>query len=212
MAAPLAASHLVTVMSLYTRIGKRCLDLAVTAAAGVVVGPVLAAAGAAIRLDSPGPVFFMQDRVGQGGEIFRLYKFRTMTDRPREVGREIHAGDPEVTRVGALLRRTKLDELPQLINVLRGDMSLVGPRPFVPSMLDGLDANGHRRLQVRPGLTGLAQVNGNIHLSWPERWVWDARYVDRVSLATDLGILARTVGVVVLGEGRFLNRPNGDRV
>lgn len=198
-------------MSFYARFGKRCLDLTATAAAGVVIGPVLAAAGIAVRLDSPGPVFFMQDRVGRGGRVFRLYKFRTMTDRPREVGREIHAGDPEVTRVGAVLRRTKLDELPQLINVLSGDMSLVGPRPFVPSMLDQLDANGRRRLDVRPGLTGLAQVNGNIHLSWPERWVWDARYADRVSLWTDLGILVRTVGVVALGEGRFLNRPSGGR-
>lgn len=198
-------------MSFYARFGKRCLDLTATAAAGVVIGPVLAAAGIAVRLDSPGPVFFMQDRVGRGGRVFRLYKFRTMTDRPREVGREIHAGDPEVTRVGAVLRRTKLDELPQLINVLSGDMSLVGPRPFVPAMLDQLDANGRRRLDVRPGLTGLAQVNGNIHLSWPERWVWDARYADRVSLWTDLGILVRTVGVVALGEGRFLNRPSGGR-
>lgn len=196
-------------MPLYAHVGKRTLDLVAGCALALIVSPVAIVAALAIRLDSAGPVLFRQERAGRGGAPFLLYKFRTMTDRPRDVDREIHAGDPEVTRIGALLRRTKLDELPQLLNVLRGDMSLVGPRPMMPAMLEELDGDARRRLEVRPGVTGLAQVNGNIHLSWPQRWTWDARYVERVSLGTDLLILIRTVGVVLLGERHFLNPPDG---
>lgn len=196
-------------MPLYAHVGKRTLDLVAGGALALIVSPVAIVAALAIRLDSAGPVLFGQERAGRGGAPFRVYKFRTMIDRPRDVDREIHAGDPEVTRVGALLRRTKLDELPQLINVLRGDMSLVGPRPMMPTMVEELDGDARRRLEVRPGVTGLAQVNGNIHLSWPQRWAWDARYVNRVSLITDLRILIRTVGVVLLGERHFLNPPDG---
>lgn len=191
----------------YRRRGKRFLDLALTVPALLALAPALAAIALAVRLDSPGPALFRQSRAGLGGEPFELLKFRTMTDRRRDVHHEVHAGHPEVTRVGSVLRRFKLDELPQLWHVVSGKMSLVGPRPDLPEHLPSYDEHGRKRLLVPPGCTGLAQVRGSIHLTWPERWRWDARYVDRLSLATDLKILAQTVGVLLLGEKRYLERP-----
>lgn len=194
-------------MNLYARFGKRTLDLAVASLAFVASAPLLTAAAVAVKLDSAGPVFFTQDRLGRDGRVFRVLKLRTMTHVRRTPNREIALDDPEVTRVGRVLRRLKIDELPQLINVLRGEMSLVGPRPGLPRMLDELDDVGRKRLQVRPGLTGLAQINGNIHLSWPERWHYDAAYADGPSLATDLRILVGTLPVLVHGEAQMLRRP-----
>jgi lipopolysaccharide/colanic/teichoic acid biosynthesis glycosyltransferase len=130
-----------------------------------------------------------------------------MTDKPRISAREIRGRDPEVTPLGYWLRRFKLDELPQLYNVIKGQMSIVGPRPALPTRISSSDQLETRRLLVRPGLTGLAQINGNINLSWPERWRYDAQYVERVSLKLDLYILFRTVGVVLLGEDRFISHP-----
>jgi lipopolysaccharide/colanic/teichoic acid biosynthesis glycosyltransferase len=126
-----------------------------------------------------------------------------MIHRPRISDREIIGRDPEVTRVGYWLRRFKIDELPQLVNVLKGNMSLVGPRPALPDQLVVYDNVAMKRLIVRPGLTGLAQVNGNIHLSWPERWCYDAEYVEYLSFKLDIGIIYRTIAVVVFGENRF---------
>ncbi len=197
-------------MNLYERFGKRVLDVTVASAALVLTAPVLGVAAAAIKLDSSGPVLFVQDRLGRDGRTFRVFKLRTMTHVPRAV-REVPLDDPEVTRVGRFLRRTKIDELPQLLNVLRGEMSVVGPRPGMPRMLDELDEVGQKRLHAKPGLTGLAQIHGGIHLSWPERWRYDAAYVEASSLATDLGILIRTVPVLVLGEARCLRRPTAKR-
>lgn len=191
----------------YARVGKRMLDLALASAGLIVVSPVLAAAALAVKLDSPGPVLFRQARLGRHGSLFSLLKLRTMTHVPRTPGGEVSLDNPEVTAVGRVLRRTKLDELPQLINVLRGEMSIVGPRPALPRMLEELDEVGLQRLRVRPGLTGLAQIRGNVHLSWPERWRYDAHYVETQSLATDLSIVLRTVPTVLLGEQRMLRRP-----
>ncbi len=188
---------------MYRRFGKRILDLLMALVAVLLLSPVMALTALAVRLDSKGPLFFRQERLGHRGQVFSVHKFRSMTDEPREVRGEIHGGHPDVTRVGRVLRRSKLDELPQLINVLRGEMSLVGPRPCVVELREEFNADGHKRLQVRPGVTGLAQVSGNIHLSWPERWGLDARYVDEHGLWMDLRILAKTVGVVLLGEERF---------
>lgn len=193
--------------ALYGRRGKRVFDVIVSGCAGAVAVPLFAIAAVSIRLDSRGPVFFMQTRVGQGGREFELLKFRTMTDVARVADREILAGDAEVTRVGAALRRLKVDELPQLWNVLRGDMSLVGPRPCLPEQLESFNDDGNARLQVRPGLTGLAQVNGNVYLSWPDRWKWDRRYVENLSPRLDLEILARTFMVLTKGEKRMVAKP-----
>ena len=191
----------------YRAIGKRLLDLCVSTSALFVVTPLFALLAIMVKLTSRGPVFFVQERLGRGGKTFRTYKFRTMTDRPRVTHQEIFGKTDEVTSVGHWLRRFKLDELPQLWNIVNGDMSLVGPRPALPTQLAEYTDLARCRLLERPGLTGLAQVHGNIHLTWPERWVYDAEYVSRVSFALDAWIIGRTIGVVLLGEKRFLSKP-----
>ena len=182
---------------------KRAFDVAVALGGLLVAGPVLVVAMVLIKVTSRGPVFFRQPRRGRDGQVFLLYKLRTMVDRPR-TAREIMPGDTEVTTIGRVLRRFKIDELPQLWNVLTGDMAIVGPRPGLPDQ--PLSEVGRRRLEVRPGLTGLAQVHGNVYLTWEQRWEYDAAYVDRMSIGMDLWILWRTVLVVLLGEKRF-SRP-----
>jgi lipopolysaccharide/colanic/teichoic acid biosynthesis glycosyltransferase len=191
----------------YRHFGKRALDLVLTIPAIVGLLPLFAAIVILIKLTSPGPVFFNQNRLGRLGQIFVAYKFRTMLHRERTQHVEIRKGNPEVTIVGALLRRFKLDELPQLFNVLKGDMSVVGPRPPLPEQMADYDRESMQRLQVRPGLTGLAQVSGGTQMTWPERWQYDLQYVRRISLALDLRILLRTVMVVLLGEARFHTPP-----
>lgn len=194
-------------MKIYQDSAKRVSDILGAGVLLIAVLPACILIGVIVKLDSPGPVFFSQRRVGRGGHIFRVRKFRTMTDEPHQRSGEVLPADPHVTRVGAWLRRLKLDEFPQLWNVLTGEMSLVGPRPDLPEHCSSYDQFGLKRLQVRPGLTGLAQVSGNIHLSWPERWRLDARYVDELSLRTDVRILMRTIAVVIFGERRFVRRP-----
>ena len=182
---------------------KRVFDVVVSLVGLTLSLPVFAAVGLLIRLDSRGPVFFVQPRLGRHGRVFLLYKFRTMFDAPRESTHEVLPGNPEVTPVGRFLRRFKIDELPQLWNVLRGDMSIVGPRPALPRQAQELDEIGRMRLEVRPGLTGLAQVHGNVYLSWPERWKYDRDYVLRMSARLDLWILGQTALVALCGERRF---------
>jgi undecaprenyl phosphate N,N'-diacetylbacillosamine 1-phosphate transferase len=195
----------------YRRFGKRALDLVLSLLAIVVLMPFFLIVTLAIRLDTPGPILYIQERLGLRGTIFRAYKFRTMTHVPREADHEIHPDDPELTRVGAFLRRYKLDELAQLFNVLRGQMSVIGPRPALPRQLAEYDGNGRKRLLVKPGLSGLAQVHGNIYLTWPERWVYDARYVEACSLGLDLWIIWRTIAVQIRGEEKFLEFPKGKK-
>lgn len=191
----------------YRTFGKRLLDLSVSVPALMLAAPLFAVLAAAVKLTSRGSVFFVQERLGRNGQTFRTYKFRTMTDRQRTSHQEIFGKTDEVTAVGFWLRRFKLDELPQLWNIVNGDMSLVGPRPALPAQLAEYTDLARQRLLVRPGLTGLAQVHGNIFLTWPERWIYDAEYVARVSFLLDAWIVARTIGVVVLGEERFLKKP-----
>jgi lipopolysaccharide/colanic/teichoic acid biosynthesis glycosyltransferase len=192
----------------YRHFGKRALDLILTIPLIVALLPLFIATVILIKLTSRGPVFFNQRRLGKLGQVFVAYKFRTMLHRDRIQHVEIRKGNPEVTAVGTLLRRFKLDELPQLLNVLKGDMSLVGPRPPLPEQIADYDRESVQRLQVKPGLTGLAQVKGGTEMSWPERWQYDLQYVRQLSLALDLRILARTVPVVVLGEARFHTPPS----
>jgi|JI6StandDraft_1071083.scaffolds.fasta_scaffold17174_5 undecaprenyl phosphate N,N'-diacetylbacillosamine 1-phosphate transferase len=161
-----------------------------------------------ILVESNGPLFFKQERVGKDLKFFKVFKFRTMTNEKRTVGSTPIIGKAEgVTRVGYYLRRFKIDELPQLLNVLLGDMSLIGPRPSVPEQLKQMSEEEKHRYSVRPGLTGLAQINGNIHLSWKERFVYDLQYVNHVTFWNDLKIIFRTVFIVILGEKKFLNKP-----
>lgn len=177
--------------------GKRLVDLAILAVVAVpalVVGSVCALA---VALTSPGGIFFRQERVGMGGRTFRVWKFRTMVagDNP------IFPDATRITPVGRVLRRLSLDELPQLINVAVGDMSVVGPRPTLAYQVERYDDHQRRRLAVRPGLTGLAQVNGRNALSWSDRIDYDVRYVEEQSPALDARILVRTVGAMLSGEG-----------
>jgi lipopolysaccharide/colanic/teichoic acid biosynthesis glycosyltransferase len=183
------------------------IDIIVAFAALIALSPLILLSLIIVKLDSKGPIFFYQDRLGLNGKIFRVLKIRTMTDLKRIPNKEILHGDAEVTTVGAFLRRFKIDELPQLINVLKGDMSIVGPRPGLPSQKDEFDCNGIKRLLVRPGLTGLAQINGNIYLTWPERWKYDRNYVDNVSFLLDAKIILKTVRILLQGEQKFLKRP-----
>lgn len=192
----------------YALAGKRLFDLAMTIPAMIVFAPVLAVCAALIRLTSPGPAFFRQERLGRNARVFEALKFRTMTHKHRVPDTIAFSGDAsEITAVGRVLRRFKLDELPQLINVLKGDMSLVGPRPQLPIQLAEFDDNARMRLLVRPGLTGMAQTHGNVVLTWPERWHYDADYVRRLSLALDVWLIARTFGVLLHGEERYTVHP-----
>jgi undecaprenyl phosphate N,N'-diacetylbacillosamine 1-phosphate transferase len=196
----------------YRHIGKRLLDIILSILAIGVLLPVFILMALAIRLDTPGPILYIQERLGYKGKIFNAIKFRTMTHVPRTADHEIHPGDPELTRVGAFLRRYKLDELAQLFNILAGQMSVIGPRPALPRQLAEYDENGRKRLLVRPGLSGLAQVHGNIYLTWPERWKYDARYVDECSLGLDLWIIWRTIAVTIRGEEKFLTHPENKKI
>ena len=184
---------------------NRALDLVVAAGALLLSAPILLVAAAAIRLGTPGPVFYRHPRVGRDGVPFELWKLRTMVvgAEHRGAGLYIEDRDPRITRAGWLLRRFSLDELPNLLNVLQGDLAIVGPRPTVQVQVDRYTSHQRRRLEVRPGITGWAQVNGRTELSWPERIELDVWYVDNRSLALDLRILARTVKLLATGQGLY---------
>jgi lipopolysaccharide/colanic/teichoic acid biosynthesis glycosyltransferase len=179
---------------------KRVLDVAVASTSVVVGAPLFAVAAALVYADVGRPLLFRQNRVGQGGRIFELTKFRTMRSATGPDGRPLPDGE-RLTRVGRFLRASSLDELPQLFNVLRGDMSLVGPRPLLVEYLARYSPEQARRHEVKPGITGLAQVEGRNTLSWPEKFALDVFYIDHWSLALDLRILARTVGAVLRRRG-----------
>ncbi len=184
---------------------SRALDLLVASLALVLAAPLLALAAILIKLESRGPVFYRQRRVGRGGEPFELWKLRTMVPGAEAMGAGIYVveGDPRITRTGRLLRRFSLDELPNLVNVLRGQMAIVGPRPTVQEQVDRYTERQRRRLEVRPGITGWAQINGRASLPWPERIELDVWYVEHRSLRLDLRILARTVRMLVTGHGLY---------
>jgi len=184
---------------------NRALDLVVAAGALLLSAPILLVAAAAIKLDTPGPVFYRHPRVGRDGAPFELWKLRTMVvgAEHRGAGLYIEDRDPRITRAGRLLRRFSLDELPNLLNVLQGDLAIVGPRPTVQVQVDRYTPHQRRRLEVLPGITGWAQVNGRTELSWPERIELDVWYVDNRSLALDLRILARTVKLLATGQGLY---------
>jgi lipopolysaccharide/colanic/teichoic acid biosynthesis glycosyltransferase len=181
----------------------RVFDIAVATIALIVSSPVLLIAAIAIGLGSRGPVFYRQRRVGLHGREFELLKLRTMVQGsdPVGVGTAVARDDPRVTRAGRLLRRTSLDELPNLVNVLRGEMAIVGPRPTIPAQVRDYTPRQHRRHAVRPGLTGLAQVRGRAGIPWEERIELDVEYVERRSAALDLKILAQTAALLLTGRG-----------
>jgi lipopolysaccharide/colanic/teichoic acid biosynthesis glycosyltransferase len=181
----------------------RFLDNLIAALALLALSPLLAIAALAIRLGSRGPVIYRQRRVGRDGAEFEMLKLRTMVEGsdPVGVGTVVGRDDPRVTAAGRVLRRTSLDEIPNLINVLRGEMAIVGPRPTIPAQVADYTARQRRRHEVRPGITGWAQVQGRAGIPWEERIELDVWYVDHRSLALDLRILGRTAWLLVTGHG-----------
>jgi lipopolysaccharide/colanic/teichoic acid biosynthesis glycosyltransferase len=188
---------------------KRTLDLSVSLAILVLFFPVFLIIGTWIKLDSQGPVFFLQERAGKKGASFLIYKFRTMRSDPDSEQRRgvVLDNDDRITKAGRFLRKTSLDELPQLINVLKGDMSLVGPRPTLPYQLQRYTPRQRQRLDVLPGITGWAQVNGRTKLSWNERIELDLWYGEHRSFRLDLKILLKTFLVVFRAENVHLGSP-----
>jgi lipopolysaccharide/colanic/teichoic acid biosynthesis glycosyltransferase len=190
---------------------RRAIDIVVSATALAVASPVIALAALAVRLETPGPVIYRQRRSGLRGREFDVLKLRTMVDGAEHegAGLAINANDARITRVGALLRRTSLDELPNLVNVLRGEMSLIGPRPTLPVQVAQYTERQRGRLAIRPGITGWAQVNGRATLPWSERIELDLYYIEHRSLALDLRILRRTVAMVLGGSDLYKGAAGG---
>jgi lipopolysaccharide/colanic/teichoic acid biosynthesis glycosyltransferase len=190
---------------------RRAVDVVVSALVLVLAAPVLALAALAIRLESPGAVIYSQRRVGVHGRQFDVLKLRTMVDGAEHLGAglAVNENDSRITRVGAFLRRTSLDELPNLLNVLRGDMSLIGPRPTLPVQVEQYTERQRGRLAIRPGITGWAQVNGRASLPWAQRIDLDLYYIEHRSLALDLSILRRTVAMVLGGEDLYKGQAGG---
>ena len=181
----------------------RVIDILISSLALIVLSPVLAIAAAAIKLGSRGPVLYRQRRAGRDGREFEMLKLRTMVEGsdPVGVGTAVVRDDPRVTRAGRFLRRTSLDEIPNLVNVLRGEMAIVGPRPTIPAQVKDYTSRQRRRHEVRPGITGWAQVQGRAGIPWEERIELDVEYVERRSLRLDLRILAKTIRLIATGHG-----------
>ena len=186
---------------------KRLFDFFISFAILLLLFPLFIIVAVLIKLDSKGPIFYLQSRVGENGRVFRIYKLRTMTNKERDPNvKQTYLQDPDITRIGGLLRRFKIDELPQIWNVFIGDMSLFGPRPALPSLYEKFGEIAKKRCEVRPGMTGWAQVNGNIYLPWEERLCLDREYVDRMSFMLDLRILVKTVAIVLFGEEKYIKK------
>ena len=192
---------------------KRALDVVLGGGALLVAAPIIAVAAVAIRLESRGGAIYRQWRVGRDGHRFQILKLRTMVQGAENLGAgmAVDEGDMRITRVGRVLRRTSIDELPNLVNIIRGEMSLVGPRPTLDSQVATYDERQRRRLAVRPGVTGWAQVNGRASLPWSERIELDLWYLDNASIALDLRILALSVRIAVTGHGLYRGEHGGWR-
>ena len=189
----------------------RVLDMAIASVALAVTSPILAVAAIAVRIESRGSPIYRQRRVGKDGVPFDMLKLRTMVSGAETMGAglAVNYGDPRITRVGAILRRWSLDELPNLVNVLRGEMSIVGPRPTIQVQVDQYTDRQRKRLDVKPGLTGWAQVNGRASLPWHERIELDLWYVEHRSWRVDLDILRRTPTMLRSGEGLYKGETGG---
>jgi lipopolysaccharide/colanic/teichoic acid biosynthesis glycosyltransferase len=200
-------------MSLVDSVVRRAFDLVVAGTVSLVTAPLLALLALAIRLESPGHPLYTQTRVGKGGRLFEIYKLRTMVHGAEFTGAglAIQEGDDRITRVGKFLRRTSLDELPNLWNVLRGEMSIIGPRPTLQVQVQQYTDRERGRLTVKPGITGWAQVNGRASLPWPQRIELDLWYVEHRTLALDAEILGRTVRMVLTGQGLYKGETGGWR-
>lgn len=184
----------------YEKYLKRLQDFLCALAAIIVLSPVMLITAILVRTKLGSPIIFKQERPGLNGKIFTLYKFRTMTDKRDENG-ELLPDAVRLTKFGKMLRSTSLDELPELFNILNGDMAVVGPRPLLVEYLPRYNAHQARRHEVRPGFTGLAQVNGRNSITWEEKFNWDVQYVDHITFLEDWKIIFKTVGTVLKREG-----------
>lgn len=187
----------------YRVIIKRIADIILSLFGLVLLTPILILVGLIIKVDSHGPIFFVQKRLGKNERLFSMFKFRTMTHENHNLNIQVFAGDDRITRVGAILRRLKLDELPQLMNVLKGDMSIIGPRPCLPKIKEKFGKYANERFKVRPGLTSLAAIKGSIYLTWEEKGFFDVYYVNNLSFLLDFKIILQTMKVLIVGERRL---------
>lgn len=189
------------------RFVKRLMDIILSLLVLIVFFPVWIIVAILVKVTSQGPILFLQDRPGRYKKIFKIYKFRTMKIGSEKMikGQEVMKDDDRVTLIGKFLRRTKIDEIPQVLNVLKGEMSLVGPRPERITSLEDYDEEISKRLNMRPGMTGLAQVSGNIYLNLHDRYRFDVYYVENYRLWLDIKIIFRTVGVILFGEDRYID-------
>ena len=185
---------------MYKRYVKRIIDMLLSLTAAVILSPVFLVVAVLVRAKLGSPVIFKQKRPGKDEKIFHMYKFRTMTDEKDSEG-NLLPDEIRLTPFGKKLRSTSLDELPELINILKGDMSIVGPRPLLVQYLSLYSERQHHRHDVRPGITGLAQVNGRNSISWEEKFEWDVKYVKHVNFLLDLGIIFKTIKIVLNHEG-----------
>jgi lipopolysaccharide/colanic/teichoic acid biosynthesis glycosyltransferase len=195
----------------WERVAKRALDVTGAAVGLTLSAPVIGIAAALIKREDGGPVFFRQERVGLDGESFEVLKLRTMivNAEAQGAGFAVDAGDSRILKIGDLLRKTSIDELPQFWNILTGEMSLVGPRPTLRYQVDQYTPHQARRLDVKPGVTGWAQIHGRASLPWSERIELDVWYVDHQSLRLDLSIMLRTVGTIFSRSGTYKGEAGG---
>jgi undecaprenyl phosphate N,N'-diacetylbacillosamine 1-phosphate transferase len=185
---------------MYQKYIKRGLDFILALIASIILSPVILIVAVLVRIKLGSPVLFKQPRPGKNEKIFNMYKFRTMTDARDENG-ELLPDEVRLTKFGKTLRSTSLDELPELFNILKGDMSIVGPRPLLVRYLPLYNERQKHRHEVRPGFTGLAQVNGRNSISWEEKFEWDVKYVEHVTFLQDCRIILKTIGVVLKRDG-----------
>ncbi len=178
------------------KFAKRSLDILLSLTGIVLTSPIMFFTAILIKMDSKGPVFFLQERAGERGRLFKIYKFRTMVEGAEKTGYDLVKGDPRITKLGHFLRRWCIDELPQLFNVMKGEMSCVGPRPTLLYQVEQYDDFQRRRLEMKPGMTGLATVKGRNSLSWPERIKWDVWYVDNYSFWLDIKLILQTFSLL----------------
>lgn len=186
---------------LYEKFIKRGLDAVLSTGALIVLSPVIIFTAILVRIKLGSPIFFIQERPGRNGKVFKLYKFRTMLPPPRDGVIDPSLDSSRLTPFGCKLRSTSLDELPELINIIKGDMAVVGPRPLLVQYLMRYNPHQARRHEVRPGFTGLAQVNGRNSISWEDKFEWDVKYVDHITFLGDCKIILDTIRIVLKREG-----------